>query len=153
VICPRSRVRLGSIPAPNCLGGLEPCRLSRNNPFDWNLLFQPKFCSDYTALQQYGKGKSAIPVEKRGDSVPPWTRPRNWEPSLSISRTLFSPPLFSATRITGLAIIVSLPEGATARDISRGACLEACYGGWRVCRCQPDRRGRKAKPIWTTEGS
>src|ERR1017187_6334944 len=35
--------------------------------------------------------KAAIPVEKQSDSVPPWTRPRNQEPSLSISRTLLSP--------------------------------------------------------------
>jgi len=31
------------------------------------------------------------------------------------------------------------------------ACSEVCCGGWRVCRCQPDRRGTAAKPIWTTE--
>src|ERR1039458_5964770 len=44
---------------------------------------------DCTALQQYGKGRAGIAVEKQSDSVPPWTRPRNRETSLSISRTLF----------------------------------------------------------------
>jgi len=39
------------------------------------------------------------------------------------------------------------------RAISRGACSEACCGGWRVCRCQPGRRGSQAKPIWTKEVS
>src|ERR1700744_5866125 len=28
---------------------------------------------------------------------------------------------------------------------------EACRGGWRVCRCKPDRHGTETKPIWTTE--
>jgi hypothetical protein len=37
------------------------------------------------------------------------------------------------------------------RAISRGACPEACGGGWRLCRCQPDKRSSKAKPIWMTK--
>jgi hypothetical protein len=48
-----------------------------------------------TAPDGYCKTNAAIAVEKQSDSVPPWT-PRNREPSLSISRTLFSPPFSSA---------------------------------------------------------
>jgi len=80
--------------------------------------FSAEIHSDYTALQQYGNGKAGIPVERQSDSVPPWTRPRNRDRSSSISQTLFPPPFSSATRITGLAIIVSLPEGATARSVA-----------------------------------
>jgi hypothetical protein len=29
----------------------------------------------------------------------------------------------------------------------------ACFGGFWLCRCRPDRCGSQAKPIWTTEGS
>jgi hypothetical protein len=58
--------------------------------------FSAEIHSDYTALQQYGNGKAGIPVERQSDSVPPWTRPCNQEPSLSISRTLFPPPFSSA---------------------------------------------------------
>jgi hypothetical protein len=46
--------------------------------------------------------------------VPPWSRPRNQEPSLLISRILFSSPLSSAIRFTDLAIIVSFPEAVGA---------------------------------------
>jgi hypothetical protein len=49
-----------------------------------------------TAPDGYCKTNAAIAVERQSDSVPPWTRPCNQEPSLSISRTLFPPPFSSA---------------------------------------------------------
>jgi hypothetical protein len=49
-----------------------------------------------TAPDGYCKTIAAIAVEKQSDSVPPWTRPYNREPSLSILQTLFSPPFSSA---------------------------------------------------------
>jgi hypothetical protein len=65
-------------------------------PYNLESPFSVLIRSNYTALQRSGKTNAAILVEKQSDSVPLWTRPRNQEPSLSISQTLFPPPFSSA---------------------------------------------------------
>jgi hypothetical protein len=82
---------------PHCLNLTQKQWWSQGNYYpNLESPFSVLIRSNYTALQRSGKTNAAILVEKQSDSVPLWTRPRNQEPSLSISQTLFPPPFSSA---------------------------------------------------------
>src|ERR1039458_2889420 len=85
---------------------------------NWNLLFLRRYAGIVPLLRGFARPKLHLQLRTQSDSVPPWTRTRNRDRSSSISQTLFPPPLSSATRITGLAIIVSLPERTPAPSVA-----------------------------------
>ena len=91
-------------------GDTRDKRTGGSTLFNRNLLIQPRFARIIPLFCSMSRAKLEFRSKNRAIPMPPRIRPRNRESSLSISRTLFSPP-FSAIRFIGLAIIVGLPQG------------------------------------------